>query len=131
MQKLKLQNIWDDQTKSFLKDQFHLRESDKVISGRVALSSKKEDKWVSKDMPFVAFKSQITDSTRIALTQSNGKLFDAEFTIMVDEFTDKEGQVRKYFKVNILNASLLDAPTQSNSQPAVSEEIVDDEIIPF
>ena len=129
MQKLKLQNIWDDQTKSFLKDQFHLRESDKVISGRVALSSKKEDKWVSKDMPFVAFKSQITDSTRIALTQSNGKLFDAEFTIMVDEFADKEGQVKKYFKVNILNASLLDAPSQSNTQPATSEEeIIDDEI---
>jgi hypothetical protein len=123
MQKLKLQNIWDNQTKSFLKDQFHLRESDKVISGRVALSNKKDDQWISKDMPFIAFKSQITDSTRIALTQSNGKLFDAEFTIIVDEFTDKEGQVKKYFKVNILNASLLNAPTQNNTQPAVDDEI--------
>ena len=41
MQKLKLQNSWDDQSESFDKDKFEIRETDGTISGKVSISSKK------------------------------------------------------------------------------------------
>jgi hypothetical protein len=104
MQKLKLQNIWNKETKSFDKDKFEVRETDGTISGKVSISSKKGDKWISKPIPFVAFKSKIDEETALALFHSAGKPFEAEFNLAVDSFADKEGKEVIFFKIIINRA---------------------------
>jgi len=105
MQKLKLQNSWDDQLKSFDKDKFEIRETDGTISGKVSISSKKGDKWISKPMPFTAFKSKIDEETKATLLQSGNLPFQADFNIAVDSFADKvSGKEISYFKIIINQA---------------------------
>jgi len=105
MQKLKLQNSWDDQSKSFDKDKFEIRETDGTISGKVSISSKKGDKWISKPMPFTAFKSKIDEETKATLLQSGNQPFQADFNIAVDSFADKvSGKEISYFKIIINHA---------------------------
>ena len=133
MQKLKLQQVWDDNTKSFSKTQFELRESDKVISGKVAISTNKNNNWISKAIPFVAFKSKIDELTKSALLHSKGRLFDAEFNIVVDEFTDKETQKSiKFFKLIINEARFDDSVDKHNQAKAngyqQEQELGNDEI---
>lgn len=105
MQKLKLQNSWDDQSKSFDKDKFEIRETDGTISGKVSISSKKGDKWISKPMPFTAFKSKIDEETKATLLQSDNQPFQADFNLAVDSFADKvSGKEISYFKIIINQA---------------------------
>jgi hypothetical protein len=105
MQKLKLQNSWDDQSKSFDKDKFEIRETDGTISGKVSISSKKGDKWISKPMPFTAFKSKIDEETKATLLQSGNQPFQGDFNIAVDSFADKvSGKEISYFKIIINQA---------------------------
>jgi hypothetical protein len=105
MQKLKLQNSWDDQSKSFDKDKFEIRETDGTISGKVSISSKKGDKWISKPMPFTAFKSKIDEETKATLLQSGNLPFQADFNIAVDSFADKVSRKEiSYFKIIINHA---------------------------
>lgn len=105
MQKLKLQNIWSNESKSYDKDKFELRETDGTISGKVSISSKKGDKWISKPMPFTAFKSKIDAETTAALLHSGSQPFQASFNIVVDSFADKEtGKDISYFKMIINEA---------------------------
>ena len=105
MQKLKLHNSWDDQSKSFDKDKFEIRETDGTISGKVSISSKKGDKWISKPMPFIAFKSKIDEETKATLLQSDNQPFQADFNLAVDSFADKvSGKEISYFKIIINQA---------------------------
>lgn len=105
MQKLKLQNSWNDQSKSFDKDKFEIRETDGTISGKVSISSKKGDKWISKPMPFTAFKSKIDEETKATLLQSDNQPFQADFNVAVDSFADKvSGKEISYFKIIINQA---------------------------
>jgi hypothetical protein len=124
MQKLRLQNVWSKETNSFDKANFELRESEKTISGKVSISSKKNDKWLSKPLPFVAFKSQIDQATTRALLHSKGKSFEAEFGIIVDSFTDQEtGKDIVYFKL-VINSAMFEgvAPAQVESQSDFQED---------
>ena len=128
MQKLKLQNSWNDQSKSFDKDKFEIRETDGTISGKVSISSKKGDKWISKPMPFTAFKSKIDEETKATLLQSDNQPFQADFNLAVDSFADKvSGKEISYFKI-IINQARGEGISQSQSNHA--EEENDDEI-PF
>jgi len=105
MQKLKLQNTWNNQSKSYDKDKFELRETDGTISGKVSISSKKGNKWISKPIPFTAFKSKIDAETTTTLLHSGSQPFQASFNIMVDSFADKEtGKDISYFKMIINEA---------------------------
>ena len=104
MQKLRLQNTYNKETNSFDRDKFEVRETDGTISGKVSISTKKGDKWVSKPMPFTAFKSKIDVGTMEALLNSNGKTFEADFNIAADSFTDKEGKEVTYLKLIINEA---------------------------
>lgn len=134
MQKLKLQNPWNKETKSFDKDKFEVRETDGTISGKVSISSKKGDKWISKPIPFTAFKSKINVGTMDALLNSNGQSFEADFNIVVDSFVDKEtGKEVSYFKL-IINEAKSEGVSKhvqdkgNGFQPQVEEE---SDSIPF
>jgi len=133
MQKLKLQNIWNKETKSFDKDKFTVRETDGTISGKVSISSKKGDKWVSKPIPFVAFKSKIDEETALALLHSAGKPFEAEFNLAVDSFADKEGEEVSYFKIIINRAKGegISKHSQDKANGFQPDEFVDDNISSF
>lgn len=106
MQKLRLQNVWNNDTKSFDKNNFELRESEKTISGKVSITSKKDDGYISKPMPFIAFKCKVDKDTLNALLNSRGKSFEAEFGIVVDSFKDNQGKEIKYHKLVINKAKL-------------------------
>jgi len=134
MQKLKLQNTWNKETKSFDRDQFELRETDGTISGKVQISSKKGDKWLSKPFPFTAFKSKIDSETTDALLNSGGKSFEAEFNIAVDSFVDKDtGKEVIYFKLIINKAKgegiSQHAVDKGNGFVSEAEDLTDE--IPF
>lgn len=133
MQKLKLQNTWNKETKSYDRDKFELRETDKVISGKVSISGKKDDKWISKPIPFIAFKSKIEEGTIDALLHSNGKPFEAEFNLIADSFPDKEtGKDISFFKLIINRARCegIDKHSADKANAYVSEDLSSDEI-PF
>lgn len=103
MQKLKIQNTWNNDTKSFERDKFEVRETDGTISGKVSISSKKGDKWLSKPMPFTAFKSKIDEQTRTVLLHSDGKSFEASFNLSVDSFLDKKTNKETTYLKLIIN----------------------------
>jgi len=133
MQKLKLQNTWNKEAKSFDKDKFEVRETDGTISGKVSISSKKGDKWISKPIPFVAFKSKIDEETALALLHSAGKPFEAEFNLAVDSFTDKEGKEVSYFKIIINRGEgegISKHSVDKGSYQQEQEDLLDDQI-PF
>ena len=128
MQKLKLQNSWDDQSKSFDKDKFEIRETDGTISCKVSISSKKGDKWISKPMPFTAFKSKIDEETKATLLQSDNQPFQADFNLAVDSFADKvSGKEISYFKI-IINQARGEGISQLQSNHVEEEQ---DWEIPF
>ena len=126
MQKLRLQNTYNKDTNSFDRNNFELRESDKTLSGKVSISSKKDDKYISKTMPFVAFKSQISPETEHALRNSKGKTFEANFNLMVDKF-EIDGKETKFFKIIINEAKFQEVDSQDSSvnysKPPLDEEI--------
>lgn len=128
MQKLRLQNTYNKDTKSFDKNNFELRESDKTLTGKVSISSKKDGGYISKSIPFVAFKSQISSETEYAIRNSKGKSFEASFNIAVDKF-DVDGKETKFFRLVINEAKFQEVDNQNNyGNPSLG---VDEESIPF
>jgi hypothetical protein len=100
MQKLKLQNKWDNQAKKFT-EEFDFKETEKTITGKISVSSKQNDKYVSKSIPFILFKSQTTPETQSAV--KSGK-FEASFGIGVNQFQDSEGKTITYHQLIINEA---------------------------
>jgi len=135
MQKLRLQNTYNEDTNSFDKNKFELRESDKTISGKVSISSKKGEVWLSKPLPFIAFKSQIDDETKRALLNSGGQMFEAEFGLMVDSF-EADGKEVKYIKL-VINKAIADGKKDDKIWQQVEVNFANDavndldDIIPF
>lgn len=91
MQKLRLQNIWDDVLKSFDKSNFDLRESEKAFTGKVKITSKDGDDFNSLPMKFIAFKSKIDKETEFALRESKGHVFEVDYGLTVKVLKDKKG----------------------------------------
>jgi len=127
MQKIRIRQTWDNQSKKFI-DSYEVQDREKIITGKVDISSKKDDKYISKTLPFIAFKSKIDQETINCLLTSNNKLFDADFNIMVDSFADENGEEKKYLKL-VINKAILNSDN-NNSNTINQEQIVDDEI-PF
>lgn len=131
MQKLKLQNKWNNETKSFERGIFELKETDKTISGKIQISSKQKDKYINKAIPFIMFKSQTDLHSQEAV--KSGQTFEAEFGLGVNEFTDKEGKTVTYIQM-IINAAKIEGrehyEAKANAYQPEQEEFVDDSI-PF
>lgn len=142
MQKLRLQNIWNDMLKSFDKQNVDLRESDKVFMGKVQISSKEGDDYVSLPMKFIAFKSKIDQETEFALRESKGSIFEADFGISVkllkdkngNKILDKDGKEIKYYQMIINKARFekkgYDEHNQAKANAYQPQDDLDDEI-PF
>lgn len=135
MQKLRLQNKWNEQTNSFDRNSFELKETDGTISGKVSISSKKGDRWISKAIPFVAFKSKLDVDTTNALLYSKGEVFEADFNLAIDSFTDKKTNKEvQYFKIiiNKAKSSDMDAHNKAKANGYQSDSMEDtDDTIPF
>ena len=142
MQRLRIQNIFNKETKSFDKSNFDIRETDKSISGKVSVSSKKGDVWLSKALPFVVFKSKVDEDTQRAILLSKGQSFEADFGLIVDNF-EADGKEIIYIKLVINKAVSVDGNNQSSpenrsshdkgfakAEEAFSDDIIDDDI-PF
>jgi len=142
MQKLRIQNIFNKETKSFDKSNFDIRETDKSISGKVSVSSKKGDVWVSKSIPFVVFKSKVDENTQKTILLSKGQFFEADFGLIVDSF-EADGKEIIYIKLVINKAVSVDGNNQlspedrsnhnksfAKVEEAFSDDIIDDDI-PF
>ena len=142
MQRLRIQNIFNKETKSFDKSNFDIRETDKSISGKVSVSSKKGDVWLSKALPFVVFKSKVDEDTQRAILLSKGQSFEADFGLIVDSF-EADGKEIIYIKLVINKAVSVDGNNQSSpenrsshdkgfakAEEAFSDDIIDDDI-PF
>lgn len=132
MQKLRLQNVWNNDTNSYDKNNFELRESEKTISGKVSITSKKDDGYISKPLPFIAFKSKIDNDTLNALLNSRGESFEAEFNIAVDSFKDNQGKEVKYHKL-VINKAVFGGISQYEKDKAngYQPEEDDSDSIPF
>lgn len=96
MQKLRIQNKYDKDAKKFT-NELELKDSDKIISGKLKISSKQKDKWINKVVPFIAFKSQLSQSE--INTIKSGE-FEAEFGLGVNEF-EADGKTITYLQVII------------------------------
>ena len=142
MQRLRIQNIYNKESKSFDKSNFDIRETDKSISGKVSVSSKKGDVWISKSLPFVVFKSKVDEDTQRAILLSKGQSFEADFGLIVDNF-EADGKEIIYIKLVINKAVFVDGNNQSSPEnrsshdkgfakveEAFSDDIIDDDI-PF
>lgn len=138
MQRLRIQNIFNKETKSFDKSNFDIRETDKSISGKVSVSSKKGDVWISKALPFVVFKSKVDEDTQRTILLSKGQSFEADFGLIVDSF-EADGKEIIYIKLVINKAVLVDGNNQlspedrsnHNKSFAKVEESFSDEIDDF
>ena len=142
MQRLRIQNIFNKETKFFDKSNFDIRETDKSISGKVSVSSKKGDVWVSKSIPFVVFKSKVDEDTQRTILLSKGQSFEADFGLIVDSF-EADGKEIIYIKLVINKAVSINGNNQSSPEDrsshdksfakveeAFSDDIIDDDI-PF
>lgn len=118
MQKLRITNTYNKETKQYEKESFDIRESEKIITGKVNISNKKNDKYISKTLPFIAFKSKIDIETERAILDSRGQLFEAEIGLMVDNFQDqKTGKTITYAKV-VINKAKFEAVDKHNQAKA-------------
>jgi len=133
MQKLRITNTYNKENNQYEKGTFEIRESEKSITGKVNISTKKDDKYISKSLPFIAFKSKIDRETERAILDSRGQLFDAEIGLMVDNFQDQAGKTIAYIKV-VINKAKFEAVDKHNQAKAngyqPQEELLDDEV-PF
>jgi hypothetical protein len=131
MQKLKLQNAWNVQTKSFDKNNFNLKESDKSFTGMIVISTKVDEKWLNKSFPFIAFKSKIDHDTIFALRNSNGKTFEAEISLMLYENKDGKADLKIVINKGVFEMTKIDQHNidKSNGYAKEQEEIIDDEIL--
>ena len=132
MQKLRISNTYNKENNQYEKGTFDIRESEKSITGKVNISTKKDDKYISKSLPFIAFKSKIDRETERAILDSRGKLFEAEIGLMVDNFQDQTGKTITYVKVVINQARFeaVDKHNQAKANGYQSEDLLDDDI-PF
>jgi hypothetical protein len=132
MQKLRITNTYNKENNQYEKGTFDIRESEKSITGKVNISTKKDDKYISKTLPFIAFKSKIDRETERAILDSRGQLFDAEIGLMVDNFQDQTGKTITYVKVVINQARFeaVDKHNQAKANGYQSEDLLDDEV-PF
>ena len=132
MQKLKLQNKWNNDTRQFDKSSFELKESDKTISGKVSITSKQKDKFVSKSLPFILFKSQTSEQTQDAV--KSGQPFMADFTLGVNEFDGEGGKKVSYIQMVIKEATLAEQQSDHHRAKANGfqpQDDFDDEIPPY
>lgn len=132
MQKLRITNTYNKENNQYEKGTFDIRESEKSITGKVNISTKKDDKYISKSLPFIAFKSKIDRETERAILDSRGQLFDAEIGLMVDNFQDQTGKTITYIKLVINQARFeaVDKHNQAKANGYQSEDLLDDDI-PF
>ena len=132
MQKLRISNTYNKENNQYEKGSFEVRENEKSITGKVSISSKKDDKYISKTLPFIAFKSIIDRETERAILNSRGQLFDAEIGLMVDNFQDQTGKIITYAKVVINKAKFeaVDKHNQAKANGYQPEDLLDDKI-PF
>ena len=133
MQKFRIQSKYNKETNLFEKNDFEITEMDKIIYGRISVASKKNDKYISKTIPFIAFKSKITQETKDALLNSRGGLFDADFSLMVDQYDKPNGEgSNTILKVVIIQAKFEDKfvekniPKENNNSTTI---FIDDEIV--
>lgn len=137
MQRLRLQNTYNNETKSFDKNNFELRENEKTIRGKVTISNKDNDRWLSKAISFVAFKSQIDLETATAIRDSRGNSFDADYKLNVGiikdrdnkPILDKNGKEQFYFYLVINQAKIIIKDVDKHSQEKANGYV--DEEIPF
>lgn len=132
MQKLRIANVYNKENNQYEKNTFEIRESEKIISGKVNISTKKDNKYISKTLPFVAFKSQIDRDTERAILDSRGQLFEAEINLIADNFQDQNDKTINYIKVVINHAKFeaVDKHNEAKANGYQSEEELQDEI-PF
>ena len=132
MQKLRISNTYNKESNQYNKNDFDIRESEKSITGKANISTKKDDKYISKSLPFVAFKSKIDRETERAILDSRGQLFDAEIGLMVDNFQDQTEKTITYVKVVINKAKFeaVDKHNQAKANGYQPENLLDD-VIPF
>jgi len=132
MQKLRIANVYNKESNQYEKSTFEIRESEKIISGKINISTKKNDIYISKTLPFVAFKSQIDRDTERAILDSKGQLFEAEINLIADNFQDQSGKTINYIKVVINQARFeaVDKHNQAKANGYQSENLLDDDI-PF
>jgi len=117
MQKLRILNTYNKENNQYEKGTFEVRENEKSITGKVNISSKKDNKYILKTLPFVAFKSKIDRETERAILDSRGQLFDAEIGLMVDNFQDKSGKTITYIKL-VINKARFEAVDKHNQAKA-------------
>lgn len=133
MQKLRIANVYNKESNQYEKSTFDIRESEKKIEGKVSISTKKDNKYISKTLPFIAFKSKVDRETERAILDSRGQLFEAEIGLMVDNLQDqKTGNTITYVKVVINQARFeaIDKHNQAKANGYQSEDELPDEI-PF
>ena len=130
MQKLRISNTYNKESNQYNKNDFDIRESEKSITGKVNISTKKDNKYISKTLPFIAFKSKIDRETERAILDSRGQLFEAEIGLMVDSFQDQTGKTITYVKIVINQARFEAVDKQATVNEYQSEEFISDEI-PF
>jgi len=132
MQKLRIANVYNKENNQYEKNTFEIRESEKIISGKVNISTKKDNKYISKTLPFVAFKSQIDRDTERAILDSRGQLFEAEINLIADNFQDQNDKTINYIKVVINHAKFeaVDKHNEAKANGYQSENLLDDNI-PF
>jgi len=117
MQKLRISNTYNKENNQYEKGTFEVRENEKSITGKVNISSKKDNKYILKTLPFIAFKSKIDRETERAILDSRGQLFDAEIGLMVDNFQDKSGKTITYIKL-VINKARFEAVDKHNQAKA-------------
>lgn len=131
MQKLRISNTYNKESNQYNKNDFDIRESEKSITGKANISTKKDNKYISKTLPFIAFKSTIDTETERAILDSRGQLFDAEIGLMVDNFQDQTGKTITYIKVVINKAKFeaIDKHNQAKANGYQPEDMLDDDIV--
>lgn len=132
MQKLRISNTYNKESNQYEKGTFDIRESEKSIAGKVSISSKKDDKYISKTLPFIAFKSKIDRETERAILDSRGQSFEAEIGLMVDNFQDQTGKTITYIKL-VINKARFEAVDKHNKAKTngYQPEVEDLTEIPF
>lgn len=128
--KVKIQGKWQEDTKSFSKTEFQIKETDKSIRGRFVKNRKdNEDKWIAGTMTFVVFKSKVNQSTINAIINHGGNFLEIKGDLMPEK--GKDGKVYWCFIIEEASHAIQANKHTESKQNGYQPSQDDDDYIPF
>lgn len=106
--KYRIANLWDEQSKKFIKDQFDFKDKGKFGVGKFSWSTQEKNKqgevsFISSSLKFVCF-----GEAKDLIANNLGAKFNIEASLCNKSFTNQEGTKIQFWQLTVSKAFLVE-----------------------